>query len=238
MTASPSDRVGGRRGSAANLRGAPQMLEYRAIARRIAADGARSVLAWGCGWGQNSRLMQDNGLDVSPFDFRPDGPEEVVALERFPGLEARLSADPVRLPYDADRFDAVLSCGVLEHVAYPGASLAEIRRVLKPGGTIYVYKLPNRRSYLEKIARLAGMYYHGELPDDRVYTRRTATSLLEMSGYEVLEARLANLLPLTTGDRLTNRYASTVWQLNAQLERVPLLSWLATNVNVVARAQA
>ena len=100
------------------------MLEYGAIARRIAADGAHAVLDWGCGWGQNSRLLQDNGLDVCSFDFRPDGPEEVVPLERFPGLEARLSSDPVRLPYDADRFDAVLSCGVLEHVAYPAASTA------------------------------------------------------------------------------------------------------------------
>ena len=53
-------------------------------------------------------------------------------------------------------FDAVLSCGVLEHVEDPDASLDEIRRVLQPGGTFYVYKLPNRASYLEAIARRLG----------------------------------------------------------------------------------
>ena len=63
---------------------------------------------------------------------------------------------------------------MLEHVEDPDASLEEIRRVLVAGGTFYVYKLPNRTSYLEAIARRAGLYYHGELEHDRVYDVRSA----------------------------------------------------------------
>ena len=85
-------------------------------------------------------------------------------MERYPAPVGPSRAhDPWRLPFDDGAFDAVLSCGVLEHVEDPDASLEEIRRVLVPGGTFYVYKLPNRTSYLEAIARRAGLYYHGAL---------------------------------------------------------------------------
>ena len=99
----------------------------------------------------------------------------VEPLERFPEIEAHLSPDPVQLPFEDGGFDTVLSCGVLEHVHDPDTSLDEIRRVLAPGGT-FVTNLPNRYSYTERIARLLGLYYHGRLPNDQVYTRRTATA--------------------------------------------------------------
>ena len=52
-------------------------------------------------------------------------------------------------------------------------------------GMFYVTNLPNRYSYTEKVARLLGLYYHGQLPDDRVYSKRTAGELLERHGFQV-----------------------------------------------------
>jgi len=116
-------------------------------------------------------LLRERGLDVDAFDFRPDETEPGPRpLARYPEITAYIeTSDPAALPFEDDRYDAVLSCGVLEHVGDPEASLGEIRRILKPGGTFYVYKLPNRRSYLEAIAKRMGLYYHGAWPDDRVY---------------------------------------------------------------------
>lgn len=102
-----------------------------------------------------SDLLLAAGLNVSSFDYRADAPDAVVALERYLNVEAHLSSDPRPWPYADDLFDAVLSCGVLDHVSDRDAGLEEPGRVLKPGCRLYVYKLPNSGSYLEWIANRA-----------------------------------------------------------------------------------
>src|ERR1700729_3621886 len=106
------------------------MQEYRALAGRIAADDPGRVLDWGCGYGQVSELLWRSGVDVTAFDYQPDIEAGVRPLERYPQLSIHTSPDPRTLPFADAAFDAVLSCGVLEHVADPDASLEEIRRVL------------------------------------------------------------------------------------------------------------
>jgi ubiquinone/menaquinone biosynthesis C-methylase UbiE len=215
----------------ANLRSGPQMLQYQALADDLAARKPGRVLDWGCGYGQVTALLRERDIDVVPFDYRQELSEPTVEpLERFPEIQAHFSPDPVALPFDAGTFDTVLSCGVLEHVQDPDGSLDEIRRVLRPGGTFYVTNLPNRYSYTEKGARLLGLYYHGQLPDDRVYTKRSIERLVERHGFTVRELRHAHMLPLTLGGP-----ARPIWSASRLLERVPGLNTFATSLEVVAQ---
>ena len=131
-------------------------------------------------------------------------------------------------------FDAVLSCGVLEHVQDPAGSLAELQRVLRPGGRLYVTKLPNRRSYLEWLAKRLGLYYHGQLPNDTLWSPGEAREAVEAHGFEVSDVRLANMLPLTLDHPLAARLSAPIWTLNRLLSRVPGLNRLATNVELEA----
>ena len=224
------------RGIDVNLRSAPQMREYEAIVDRIAADRPGRVLDWGCGLGQITSLLRARGVETEPFDYKEDVSEPTRRpLEHYPDVQALHSNDPVKLPYGDDEFDTVLSLGVLEHVADPDASLDEVARVLKPGGTFYVYKLPNRFSYLEWIAKKLGLYYHGKLPYDRLYDKRRTLAILERHGFEVVEFKRTNLLPLTIAHPVARALAGPIWAVNRALRYVPGLSLTATNVEAIAR---
>jgi SAM-dependent methyltransferase len=216
----------------ANVRSGPQGREYDAIADRVAADAPAHVLDWGAGHGQMTARLMRRGLEVTAYDYEPDAPAGRRPLNHA-DAEVAHTPDPVVLPYADGTFDAVLSCGVLEHVADPDASLDEIHRVLAPGGRLYVYKLPNRHSYLEWLARRLGLYYHGSLPHDRVYTVASARAILERHAFAVRELRAANILPLTAiGER--KRATDLVWWANTTLVRAPGLARVATNVEAVA----
>jgi SAM-dependent methyltransferase len=219
-----------------NLRSEPQLREYRAIYERIVRDRPGRVLDWGCGHGHASDALQRAGLDVVALEYVPDAPEGArSSLPYFPNVEAITTREPVKLPFPDESFDAVLSLGVLEHVPDPEGSLEELRRVLRPGGRIYVYKLPNRFSYLEGIARLAGLSYHGEREHDTLWTVRSAREALERHGFELEHVRRANMVPLTLPGRVAAALAPLVWRLNVVLSRVPGLNLVATNVEAVAR---
>ena len=147
-----------RRGTDVNLRSGPQMREYEALADRIAADRPGRLLDWGCGWGQVTALLRERGVDAHPFDYRADEPEPGEApLERFPEIVCSYSPEPVALPFHGRllrRGRCPAACS--STCATPTASLAELHRVLRPGGRLYVIKLPNRASWLEWVAKRIG----------------------------------------------------------------------------------
>jgi hypothetical protein len=76
-----------------------------------------------------------------------------------------------------------------------------------------------------------GLYYHGKLPHDRVYTLCSGRELLERHGFEVRELRRAHMLPLVLGG------PRLVWAVSSTLERVPGLNLIATTIEGVAIAR-
>ena len=95
----------------------------------------RTVLDLGCGAGTFCRLAADAGASVTGIDAAPGLTE--IARDRVP--EGRFDVGDIQsLPYEVDVFDRVTAFNSLQFVADPSAALAEIRRVTRPGASIYI----------------------------------------------------------------------------------------------------
>ena len=93
-------------------------------------QGAQRVLDVGCGDGQVSRLAAKMGAQVVGID--PTWNCVSVAHQRGGGVFARAGA--AQLPFADGTFDAVVACLVFEHIRDVDSAIAEVARVLRPGG--------------------------------------------------------------------------------------------------------
>jgi SAM-dependent methyltransferase len=112
---------------------------------RIARSGARSVVEVGCGNGWLYRHLRRvgyggayTGLEMAPW---------LIDRNRARHPEARWEAGTVyRLPNPADSVDACFAFYVLEHTVYPTRALAEMLRIVAPGGSLLL-AFPDFRSF-------------------------------------------------------------------------------------------
>jgi SAM-dependent methyltransferase len=113
-------------------------------------EGEEWVLDAGCGTGNYAVALARAGWHVIGIDYargmlaraREKVTADVAGLVSF--AEADLDAP---LAYLDGRFDHAISISVLQAVADPARALGELRRVLKPGGTL-VLSLPKKDSVM------------------------------------------------------------------------------------------
>lgn len=91
------------------------------------------ILDLGCGPGFLLRHLDARAYHCVGLEMRADVALE--ARESAPGTEVALG-DGTRLPFADRTFDAVVALEVLEHVNDDALLLAEIRRVMRPGGLL------------------------------------------------------------------------------------------------------
>lgn len=102
-----------------------------AFAAVVEAD-PRRVLEVGCGMGQFAeRVARETSAEVVATDVSP----RMVEIAASRGLDARL-ADAQALPFEDGEFDCAVANAMLYHVADLERSLAELHRVLEPGGRV------------------------------------------------------------------------------------------------------
>jgi len=215
---------------------------------RIADDIVRQVprgdvLDWGCGYGQMTYLLKRRGLNVTSFDVGDPAKASLPDVPLCRGLEVVRSSHPTALPFPDQSFDAVLSCGVLEHVdemSEPGneiKSLHEIARVLKPGGTFLVYQLPQRFAWQEAVLRRLKISY----THPRRFHLAELSALLKQTGFSVQRVRRANLIPKTLSGmpeglrRVYGKSGRALVALDAGLAGLPGIRHVAGVLEVTAR---
>jgi SAM-dependent methyltransferase len=147
-----------------------RLVMRRLLAERLGRGGVR-ILDIGCGAGANALELSAYG-EVTASDRSLDA----LAFVRSRGVAGVVAAEAPKLPFRDGAFDLVTAYDVIEHVEDDRAFVAELARVLAPGGALAVHvpAWPFLWSRHDEV-----------LEHKRRYTRRSLRELIDGSGLEI-----------------------------------------------------
>ena len=178
------------------------ILERRArLVRSLFPSERGHLVDFGCGNGAQTLLFADDfdrltGVDISE-NFLEDFRREIVTQHLHGRVEAvATGGGPIPLPDGAA--DVVTSFTVLEHVPDEQAALAEMRRILRPGGKLII-SVPNRWWIFEThgadlpllpwnrvpLVSWWPKRLHDRWARARIYRRREIENILVQSGFSI-----------------------------------------------------
>ncbi|MBW2316008.1 MAG: class I SAM-dependent methyltransferase [Deltaproteobacteria bacterium] len=204
----------------------PSILEFA----RFERGRGRRVLEIGVGAGTDFINWARHGAELSGIDLTEAGvalANERLALE---GLTDDVQVGNAEaLPFDDDSFDIVYSYGVLHHSPDTERCLAEVHRVLRPGGTalIMLYNVTAWTAWnlwafhgLAKgrpwLSPRQAVYDHLESPGTKAYTARETTKLFHLfSRIERMETAFlgGDLLRMSPSEKYPSRVAKLLFAL-------------------------
>jgi SAM-dependent methyltransferase len=164
------------------------------------APGDR-VLDLGCGGGRHAFELYRRGAHVVAFDRNVDDLAEVDAMfkamrEAGEAPEAAtaetVEGDALRMPFPDAHFDTVIAAEILEHIPEDEAAMAELARVVRPGGMVAVTVprwLPERICWA-----LSDAYHEVEGGHVRIYGRSQLIARLEATGLQRVATHHAHAL--------------------------------------------
>src|SRR5262245_14658010 len=109
----------------------------------VAPRGDELALDVACGPGLLARAFAPHVREIVGLDLTPAMVEMAAAIAREAGLaNARFEvSDALRLPFETNALDLVLTRLALHHMPDPGAAVREMARVLRPGGRLGIFDM-------------------------------------------------------------------------------------------------
>lgn len=149
---------------------------FRDVTRHF--EPSARMLDVGCGTGWLARHFSDyTGIDGSP---------DAVAEAGRLGRDVRLGDVGEPLPFPDASFDGVVLKDLLEHVTDPVAVVAEVHRVLRPGGRVFASSPDAQRWVWDD-------YTHR-----RPFTRKAFRLLFRDGGFTIEHAGYESVMPGTS----------------------------------------
>lgn len=168
---------------------------------RLGLRSAERVLDLGCGGGRHAFGCLRRGAVVVALDADPVEVTGVVAMMTAMaeagevaegGVGAGVRADALQLPFADGAFDKVICAEVLEHLSDDSAAMAELARVLKPGGVLAI-SVPRYGPELVNWA-LSERYHTVAGGHLRIYRRSQLLERLKGAGLEPVASHHAHAL--------------------------------------------
>jgi len=125
------------------------------------ADGEK-ILDVGCGIGSLTFALAGAAdlAEICAVDYSPVFVEETIRRNKDPRIKVR-QADACDLPFEGARFDRAMALLVLHFVPESGKAVAEMRRVVRPGGVVaaavwdHLGGMPGMRMMVDTVAALS-----------------------------------------------------------------------------------
>ena len=158
---------------------------------RLGLQAGDRVLDVGSGAGRHAFEAHRRGAHTVAYDRNAGDVKDAAAMlgaMRLAGeapagaLGTAVNGDALRLPFADGAFDRVIAAEVLEHVLEDAAAVAELARVLRPGGTLAV-TVP--RWWPEKVCWALSEEYHAPFVEGghvRIYTEQELRRKLDDAG--------------------------------------------------------
>jgi 2-polyprenyl-3-methyl-5-hydroxy-6-metoxy-1,4-benzoquinol methylase len=144
--------------------------------------GAGSLLDVGCNEGRSLRIFARNGFSqLEGLEVN----ENAAAVARKAGFTVHTCLIEDFVP--AKPYDVAILSNVLEHSLDPRKMLADVRRVLAPGGQVWI-SLPNNQSWLRQAFGRSWINWHVPFHISH-FSANTLRKLLSETGYGKIEIR-------------------------------------------------
>jgi SAM-dependent methyltransferase len=168
---------------------------------RLGLTRGERLLDLGCGGGRHAFEAMRRGARVVALDYSAAELKDVgavsaamieagdITVDAWSGV---VNGDALDIPFPDGTFDRIIASEVLEHIWADEAAIAELVRVLRPGGSIAV-TVPSRLP--ERVCWALDADYHDKPGGHvRIYRRPDLQSKLERAGLAVRGSHHAHAL--------------------------------------------
>ncbi|MGQ0797365.1 MAG: methyltransferase domain-containing protein [Methanobacteriota archaeon] len=176
----------------------------------------RWVLDAGCGSGRLTRGLASFGGDVVGLDVAPTIDYVGRQAAALPNLHL-VQGSLLDIPLADDAFDVVWSMGVIHHTGDTPRAFANLARVVRPGGRLYVWVYSSRKLSLYKVIRDAVRFSHRVRKDLLFYLCYMMAPPLKLYHTAKFAVRSIRGRPVTPRERREAQIRTIAFELHDDL---------------------